>query len=136
MRARRGDIRGTSGDWLSGFRLAGSTAALALLVGLCACQSGDPTRGEELFRERGCDHCHEAKTVHYRGPVPNPSRGPSLAGVRRRYRRETLEQWLNDPEQVYRELGRRPLNPGSPPMPQVTLKKREIDDLLAFLGGQ
>lgn len=136
MRSTRVGDGGKSGGARLTVRLAGPVAALACLVGLGGCQSGDASRGEALFRERGCDHCHEAKTVNYRGPIPNPSRGPSLVGVRQRYRRETLELWLNDPEQVYRELGRRPLNPGSPPMPQVTLREDEIEDLLAFLGRQ
>ena len=101
-----------------------------------ACQGGDPERGARLFQERGCHDCHAARTVPYHGPQPNPSRGPDLVAVRGKYRRQELIHWLNDPEGVYREQGRRPLNPGYPPMPQVTLNREELEDLLAFLARQ
>ncbi|MCS7311387.1 MAG: cytochrome c [Acidobacteria bacterium] len=100
---------------------------LALGWGL-GCASGDPRRGEQVFQERGCPHCH---TIGQ-----GPKTGPDLRGVGRRYDTATLELWLTDPEVIYRQTGRRPQNAGFPPMPRISLSRQEIQDLVTFLRRQ
>jgi cytochrome c2 len=100
-----------------------------LVAGLGAapgCNQGDAARGAVLFGTLGCSACHRI------GAGPQVQ-GPDLQGVGSRYDRRTLESWLRDPESVYAEKGRRPLNPGFPPMPVMTLNEDQRRDLVAFL---
>ncbi|GBC83858.1 hypothetical protein HRbin11_00276 [bacterium HR11] len=108
-------------------RWAWGLGCLIVLLGF-GCASGDPRRGAQVFQERGCPYCH---TIGQ-----GPKTGPDLRGVGRRYDATTLELWLTDPEVVYRQTGRRPRNPGFPPMPRIALTAQEIQDLVAFLRRQ
>jgi mono/diheme cytochrome c family protein len=101
---------------------------MALLGLSLGCASGDPRRGAQVFQARGCPYCH---TIGQ-----GPKTGPDLRGVGRRYDAATLALWLADPEIVYRQTGRRPRNPGFPPMPRISLTESEIRDLVAFLRRQ
>ena len=89
------------------------------------CRSGDPEKGKVLFQGRGCSYCHTIGK--------GKRQGPDLKNVANRYDREDLKKWLADPEIVYKETGRRPLNRGFAPMPRVVLTEEEIKDLIAFL---
>lgn len=93
-----------------------------------ACRTGDPEKGKVLFQTRGCSYCH---TI-----AKGKRQGPDLKNVRDRYDGEELQKWLTDPEIVYKEKGRRPLNRGFSPMPRVALSEKEINDLVAFLEAR
>lgn len=90
-----------------------------------ACRSGDPEKGKVLFQSRGCSYCHTMGK--------GKRQGPDLENVRDRYERQELQKWLTDPEIVYKEKSRRPLNRGFSPMPRVALTEKEINDLVAYL---
>jgi Cytochrome c len=98
---------------------------LLLLLNCIGCQKGDPKKGEILFRTYGCAHCHTASA--------EKRLAPDLAQVGSRYDAARLEKWLLDPEIIYKELGKRPVNPGYPPMPRITLTEKEIYDLVSYL---
>ncbi len=81
-------------------------------------------KGEQLFR-RHCARCHPNDAT---GAV-----GPPIHGVTRRYDRDTLRQWIENPMQIYRAQGRMPVRPGYTPMPRIPLQKDEVQAILAYL---
>ncbi|HSR51386.1 MAG TPA: cytochrome c [Acidobacteriota bacterium] len=99
---------------------------LLLLTAYAACSSGDARRGERLFDEKGCHTCHNVGA--------GDRQGPDLQGVADKYGRERLRQWLHDPQAIYRQTGRRPINPGFPEMPRFPLTNQQIEDLTAYLS--
>jgi protein SCO1/2 len=99
---------------------------LMLLI-LIGCQSGNPEKGKVLFESRGCSYCHSIGS--------GKKQGPDLKNVIQRYDRDELRLWLTDPEIVYKQKSRRPLNRGYSPMPRVILQEEEIEDLVAFLSS-
>lgn len=87
----------------------------------------DALRGKHLFVAKGCVTCH----VHPETPEwQSINVGPNLAG--RRYVPEVLAAFLDDPEKS-------PLSnaatPGSVRMPKLSLDRREISALVAFVNG-
>jgi len=89
------------------------------------CFADDPIKGKELFDLKGCSFCH---TMHNGKRV-----GPDLKGVTKKYSDKDLQKWLTDPEAVYKEKGKRPINPGYTTMPTIKLTEKEIDDLIAYI---
>jgi cytochrome c2 len=92
---------------------------------LAACGGGDPDRGKVTFSSRGCPYCH---AIGKQG-----RQGPDLSKVGSKYKRDRLEKWLLDPEIIYKETGRRPINKSYPPMPRIQLTEEERSDLVAYL---
>jgi mono/diheme cytochrome c family protein len=82
---------------------------LAFIVAAPALAAGDPEAGRALARQ-WCAGCHGASDAvpPLDEAVNRPGRTPG-----------TLEAWLADPH---------------PPMPNLSLSRREINDLVAFLG--
>ena len=80
--------------------------------------------GRRAFVRLGCQTCHLAGGA------------PSLQHVGRKYDRQTFEDWVTDPETVYTRLGRKPLNPGYPPMPRLAASHRDIVAISYFLASQ
>ena len=108
-------------------RLGGFVVLLIWVWGMgIGCRQGRVERGRIVFRQK-CAHCH---TVG-RGK----RMGPDLKGVTKRWEGKALRAWLVDPDAVYRERGRRPINPKFSPMPRVTLTPEEVADLLAYLSS-
>jgi cytochrome c2 len=105
-----------------------TTEVILILLLSIACQSGEPKKGEVLFQTRGCSYCH----TNGKGKP----KGPDLKNVGERYNRAELQKWLMDPEIVYKEKARRPLNRGYSPMPRVVLTEQEINDLVAYLESR
>lgn len=93
---------------------------------LAGCQSGNAERGFRLFHQRGCSYCHTIGAA-------KSKQGPDLARVGKRFSRGELRAWLSDPELVYKDVGKRPINKGFSPMPRITLTPDEIKDLVAYL---
>jgi len=55
--------------------------------------------GKRTFARLGCASCHFS------------GGGPNLATVLPQYDEKTVEDFIRDPDEVYRRLGRKPLNP-------------------------
>ncbi len=81
------------------------------------------TEGQRAFERLGCPSCHLAGGA------------PSLAHVGRKYDRETLAEWLTDPQTVYARLGRKPLNAGYQPMPRIPASHHEVATISYFLSA-
>ena len=78
--------------------------------------SGDPEKGKEIFKNRGCPICHSIDRVG--GAV-----GPDLTQVAVRRTDERLVNWLKDPSSLLKDTD----------MPKVPWKEgREIFDLIAY----
>lgn len=78
--------------------------------------SGDPERGKEIFKNRGCAICHSIDRVG--GMV-----GPDLTQVTVRRTDERLVNWLKDPPSLLKDTD----------MPKVPWKaEKEIFDLIAY----
>lgn len=92
--------------WLAWIGVVASTAAIA--------QTGDPQAGRELA-EQWCTACH---VVTPEGPGTDVA--PALPELVREGRRtsEQLRVWLTAPH---------------PPMPDLALTRRAIDDIVAYL---
>jgi hypothetical protein len=82
------------------------------------------SQGQQAFEHLGCPSCHIAGGA------------PSLAQVGNKYDRQTLVQWLADPEAVYARMGRKPLNPGYPAMPRQPILRHDIEVISYFLAAQ
>jgi hypothetical protein len=81
-------------------------------------------QGHEAFERLGCPTCHLA------------GGGPSLEHIARKYDRRTLVDFVSDPEIIYARTGRKPLNPGYPPMPSPQASHRDVVAISYFLSAQ
>lgn len=79
-------------------------------------------RGQQAFRRLGCATCHLS------GGAPN------LSNVAQRYDRTTLTRFIQNPETIYRERGKRPLNPKFFPMPNPHASAADADAIAAYLA--
>ncbi len=77
--------------------------------------------GEASFARLGCTNCHAN------------GGGPNLTRVKRKYDSTTLVRFLRDPEEVYRERGQKPLNPGYVGMHKVKASDWEIRTIAIYL---
>jgi len=80
--------------------------------------------GQRAFEHLSCPSCH------------NAGGAPSLAQVGNKYDRQTLVEWLSNPEAVYARLGRKPLNPGYATMPAQPISHHDIEMISYFLAAQ
>jgi mono/diheme cytochrome c family protein len=95
--------------------LAAVRAAAVLLACLAAAPAlaaGDAKQGR-IVAERWCTSCHAAG----RAPTTSDS-APALAVIARQRSPEQLRVWLTEPHA---------------PMPNLSLSRREIDDLVAYI---
>ncbi len=90
-------------------------AASAMLAASTAASAADTGYGEKLARE-WCSNCHLVAADQTRGGDSAPTFG-SIAKTAKE-RNDDLRAWLADPH---------------PPMPNLDLTVREIDDLLAYI---
>jgi mono/diheme cytochrome c family protein len=77
--------------------------------------------GKRTFARLGCASCHFS------------GGGPNLSHVLPEYDEQTVEDFIRDPEAVYRRLGRKPLNPGFATMHQVKTTDREVRAMAKYL---
>lgn len=84
--------------------------------------------GEEIFTQGKCVRCHTIGRGRFVGP--------DLLGVGERYSRDDLIRWAKNPESLYAERKKKPINEGYPPMPPMNLSesdaKRVADYLLEY----
>ncbi len=79
-------------------------------------------QGREAWRHYGCAQCHESGAA------------PDLTKLENKLDRATMARFIENPESVYRELGRRPLNQGYVPMPELHVSRKEAQQLADFLA--
>ncbi len=84
-------------------------------------------RGAHAFQELGCASCHSLGG----GVVV----GPDLRSASAKYDHDTLVQWIESPESIYRARHRRPLNPGFSEMPDLGVPDREAEAIAEYLAG-
>ena len=80
-------------------------------------------RGQEAFRRLGCVQCHLS------GGAPN------LNGVTKRYDQSTLTRFIQNPETIYLERGKRPINSRFYPMPNAHASAADADAIVAYLSN-
>ena len=78
-------------------------------------------QGKRSFARLGCASCHFS------------GGGPNLANILPRYDERTVEDFIRDPEDVYRRLGRKPLNPGFAIMHRVKTTDAEVRAMAKYL---
>jgi len=87
--------------------------------------------GAALFASNGCAGCHSIG----QGRVI----GPDLAGVGKRFDRDTMIAFISDPQVVYARERKSPLNEGYPAMPSLSVSPNDaaaIADYLIEKRGQ
>ncbi|MDR3762974.1 MAG: c-type cytochrome [Acidobacteriota bacterium] len=77
--------------------------------------------GKRNFARLGCASCHFS------------GGGPNLAHVLPQYDEKTVEDFIRDPEAVYKRLGRKPLNPGFGVMHRVKASDLEVTAMAEYL---
>jgi mono/diheme cytochrome c family protein len=77
--------------------------------------------GKRSFARLGCASCHFS------------GGGPNLSHILPQYDEKTVEDFIRDPEAVYRRLGRKPLNPGFAIMHQVNATDSEVRAMAKYL---
>ncbi len=95
--------------------------ACALVFSWAAYGEYNIEQGRKAFTRYGCGQCHLAGGA------------PDLTKVKKKYDRATIARFIHNPEDVYREKGRRPLNPEYVPMPELHVTEHEAKQLALFL---
>lgn len=77
--------------------------------------------GKRSFNRLGCASCHLS------------GGGPNLAYILPHYDEPTVEEFIRDPEAVYKRLGRKPLNSGFAVMHKVKTTDAEVRAMAIYL---
>lgn len=83
--------------------------------------------GEEIFMQGKCVRCHTLGRGRFVGP--------DLLGVGERYSRDDLIRWARDPESIYAEKKKKPINDGYPPMPPMNVSESDAQKVADYLLG-
>ena len=86
-----------------------------------------PSSGEEIFTQGKCVRCHTLGRGRFVGP--------DLLGVGERYSRDDLIKWAQDPENIYAERKKKPINDGYPPMPPMNLSGTDARSVCRLPSG-
>ena len=78
-------------------------------------------QGRKAYRKYGCAQCHEAGSA------------PDLTKVKAKYDKAYLARFIENPETIYREKGKAPINEGFTPMPPLHVSPKEAKQLADFL---
>ncbi|MDE0159084.1 MAG: cytochrome c [Candidatus Dadabacteria bacterium] len=81
--------------------------------------------GEEIFIQGKCVRCHTIGKGRFVGP--------DLLGVGERYSKDDLIRWAKDPESLYSEKKKKPINEGYPPMPPMNLSESDAQRVADYL---
>jgi len=81
--------------------------------------------GEEIFTQGKCVRCHTLGRGRFVGP--------DLLGVGERYSRDDLIKWARNPESIYAEKKKKPVNDGYPPMPPMNLSENDAQKVVDYL---
>lgn len=100
----------------------------AIILGICAVvavwagyQQYQLDRGQKAFQKLGCASCHFA------------GGGPNLTYVADKYDAATMVRFIRDPEVVYRERGKKPLNSGYVAMHKIPADPADVRAIAVFL---
>jgi len=80
---------------------------------------------ESLFVEKRCVTCH----VVGRGRFV----GPDLYDVVGKYSDQEILQWIQNPQAIYKEYSKMPINDGYPPMPYLGINESDAKELLVYI---
>jgi len=80
---------------------------------------------ESLFVEKRCVTCH----VVGRGRFV----GPDLYDVVGKYSDQEILQWIQNPQAIYKEHSKVPINDGYPPMPYLGINESDAKELLVYI---
>ena len=95
------------------------------VVSVCVFYRGHQVdEGRDAFNRLSCPSCHIAGGA------------PSLEHVGDKYDRQTLLDFISNPETVYARRGRKPLNNGYAAMPRPQSSHEEGEMLSYFLAAQ
>ncbi len=83
--------------------------------------------GESIFIEKRCARCHTLGRGRFVGP--------DLLGIGKKYSRDDLIRWAQDPESIYSERKKKPINDGYPPMPPMNLSETDARRVADYLLG-
>jgi len=81
--------------------------------------------GEELFIQNRCVRCHTIGRGRFVGP--------DLEGINKRYSKEKIVKWIENPQQIYRSSGKMPFNEGYPPMPPMNVPPAQANAIAEYL---
>jgi hypothetical protein len=81
--------------------------------------------GKDLFIENRCVRCHTIGRGRFVGP--------DLEGAGKRYSRDELITWIEDPQKVYQATGKTPVNEGYPPMPPTNIHPMAAQAIADYL---
>lgn len=84
-----------------------------------------PKSGEELFLEKRCARCHTIGRGRFVGP--------DLYKSKESYSSEEIVKWAMNPQLIYQEKGKVPVNQGYPPMPPMNLSQNEAEKVKDYL---
>lgn len=82
-------------------------------------------QGRLLFEQGECATCHSLGG----GTII----GPDLIDAATKYDRTTLMKWIQNPEALYQELDRRPINPDFPEMPTLEIRDQDAHTIAEYL---
>ncbi len=99
----------------------GVLAVCAVVFAYVSYDEYNVEQGRNAYRKYGCAQCHEAGAA------------PDLTKIKSKIDRATLARFIENPEELYREKGRRPLNDGYVPMPVLHVTHSEASQLARFL---
>lgn len=96
-----------------------------LFISISAYSQQSQSSGDELFTEKRCVQCHTIGRGRFVGP--------DLYNVKNRYSPEEIIKWAVNPQFIYGEKGKVPLNEGYPPMPPMNLSQSEAEKVSEYL---
>lgn len=99
----------------------------SLILQQISVSAQEQSSGEEIFVQGKCIRCHTLGRGRFVGP--------DLLGVGDRYSRDDLIRWARDPESIYAEKKKKPVNDGYPPMPPMNLSESEAQKVADYLLG-
>ncbi len=88
-------------------------------------EHGTSNLGRELFIKNRCVNCHTIGRGRFVGP--------DLSNVSKKYTKEEIINWIENPNQVYQITGKKPVNDGYPPMPPINVPKEEAEVIADYL---
>ncbi len=95
------------------------------IVAFAQADSESVASGRDLFIQNRCVNCHTIGRGRFVGP--------DLAGVGNKYSKDEIEQWIQNPQQIYQAKGKTPINEGYPPMPPLQVPQPHVDIIANYL---
>lgn len=83
--------------------------------------------GESLFLEKRCVRCHTMGRGRFVGP--------DLYKISDKYKRDEIIKWAKNPQLIYQQEGKVPVNEGYPPMPPANLSQQDAEKVADYLIG-